>query len=218
MNARKLPMLLVCCTILLLTVPIGQCFSPYNPEGAGILCILPGPYSQEVKSISRNNLQSLWFYDLTLEAESDIIHVTKLGIIVEAHNCVPNTPEAMLFSQLNTEQIWAYVQHLNINQRPISKESDFVAQYTQRLGASNYRKVPAGEAASQKNLFVAEFKNIDIIIKPGEKVVLSFFGKFVPDLPSGTKIKGGNLIPLWVCTAKDMKTRSNGIASEFNVK
>jgi len=218
MTAHKLAVVLVFCTILLIASPAGQCFSPYNPEGSGVLCFMPGPYSQGHKTISRNELESLWFYDITLEAELDTIQVSELCIRVEAHNCAPKTREAMLFSRLNTEEIWVYVQHLKINQQPLSNASSFIVHKMVRFNASQYRTVPMGELSSQKNMFLAEFKNIAITIKPGEKVILSFFGKFSPSVPTGTKITGSNLVPLWVYSGKNMKFKGRDTASEYTVQ
>lgn len=144
MAAHKLAVMLVFVTIMLIASPAGQCFSPYNPKGSGVLCFMPGPYNQGNRPISRNQLESLWFYDLTLEAELDTIQVSELGIRVEAHNCAPKTREAMLFSRLNTEEIWVYVQHLKTNQQPLSNASSFIINNMLRFNASQYRTVPMG--------------------------------------------------------------------------
>lgn len=218
MTARKLAKMLIYCVILILTTSNGQCFSPYNPDGSGILWFLPGPYEQEIRTVDRNELENLWFYDLTLKAETDTVQVTELGIIVEAHNCPPKTHEAMLVSQQNTEDIWVYIQYLNINQQPIKKASEFLSPNIPRFNASQYRIVPMGEISSHKNMFLAQFKNIDIAIKPGEKVVLSFFGKFASNVPAGTRIRGSNLVPLWSYSGKDMKFKGRDIASEYIVQ
>lgn len=197
---------------------LGFCFAPYNPDGKGILYLNSGPYKPEITAIDNKQLKALWFYNITLTAEQAPVYVNQLGISVEAHNQIPKTTAAMLMSKNNTENIWLHVQYLKLNQPPITLASDLNSPTLPRFEASQFRIIPQGELSSQKNLFVAEFKNINIIVRPDEKVILSFFGNFNPLAPSRTKIIGHNLIQLWSYSGMDMKFNEPIKPSEYVVR
>lgn len=196
----------------------GFCFAPYNPDGIGILCFNDSAYKSKVKFINKSELQSLWFYDLTLTAEQATVYVVQLGLSLEAHNQIPKTTEAMLMSKINTEKLWVYVQHLKLDQSAVTLAEDLLSPETPRFDASQFRTVPQGEVSTQRNMFIAEFKNVNIVIRPGEKVVLSFFGNFNTSAPSGTKIIGHNLVPLWSYSGINMKFNERTKPSEYIVQ
>lgn len=199
------------------TTTAGFCFSPYNENGSGILCFEPSPYSQEIRSVDRNELKNLWFYDVALTAEEDIVYINHLGIRIEAHNLQSKTYEAMITSRQNVEHIWVYVQYLKPGQQVITNPFDFELRDIPRFDATHYRTVPIGEVAFYKNMLLAEFKNVKITVSPGEKVVLSFFGRFKPDAPFGTKIKGENLVPTWGYSGRNMKFSQNNLPASIYI-
>lgn len=204
--------------ILMLAATPGYCFDAYNPEGSGILCFSPSPYTQQVRLASKDQLSDLWFYNLTLTAENDTIHIIDAGITVEAHNNAPKTREAMLSSQYNTEEIWLYVQSLKPGQAPAKNADDLISAGCPRFDANSYRTIPVSEMSSQKNMFAVEFRDINITVTPGEKVVLSFFGRFRPEMAAGTKIAGHNLVPTWSYTARNIKFKSREKPNEYIVQ
>lgn len=218
MQLNKYIMLLFCLVTLIVGMPAGYCFDSYNPEGSGILCFESSPYEQKTNLITRKELSALWLYDLTLTAEEDTVYVTDMGITIAAHNCIPKTRDAMLMSKQNIKKIWVYVQYLKENQTPILTESGFIASNFPKYDAWRYRTVAQGELSSQQNMFLAEFKDVDIAVRPGEKVILSFFGRLDRNVPPGTKIESQDLIPIWRCSGKDMKFKNQSVSSEYIVQ
>lgn len=214
----KLRVTILLCLILLLAAPVGYCFDAYNPEGSGILYFSSSPYKQEQRPVSRDQLSALWFYNLTLTAKKDTVHIIDLGITIEAHNKAPKTREAMIASQQNTEEVWLYVQSLKRGQAPAKSVSELIGANCPLVDANSYRAIPVGEMASQRNLFVAEFRDINITVKPGETIVLSFLGRFKPDMETGSKIIGHNLVPTWSYTARNIKLKDREKPSEYIVQ
>lgn len=214
----RLGLTVLFCFILWLPSTPGYCFDAYNPEGSGILYFSPDPCIQQDRLISKDQLSALWFYNLTLTADKDTIHIIDAGITVEAHNNIPKTQEAMISSQQNTEEIWLYVQSLEPGQAPAQSTEDLILARCPRFDANSYRTIPVSEMSSQRNMFVVEFRDINITVRPGEKVVLSFFGRFRPDMAAGTRIAGHNLVPTWSYTAQNIKIKGREKSHEYIVQ
>lgn len=203
---RKIVVLVM---VLSLIAPgIGLCFEADNSHHAGTLRISPG-YEQAVSTsiINRDGLDNLRFYDRQVTAENAAITINTMEIAVEAHNYSRQSWEAAQMTGQNVNKIWLCVERLQAGQ----------SRY-QYYDASKYRLVHKGKTASVSNQMVIEFTKLNLVINPGEKVMLSFFGSFYPYLPAGTIIKGEARLQSWQHTAKAVRYKDNGNEHKYLVQ
>lgn len=181
---------------LLLIIPAtGLCSNMEKNLQAGYLWVTSNDSKPAATIvIERNELNKLCFYSKVLTADESVIVLNSLEIAVEAHNQPRLSWKAAQISSQNIDKIWLLVERLQ-------QGDDTCVHYP----ASTYRLVKEGKTKSETNRMLINFEKLDLVIKPGEKVMISVFGSFDYFMPAGTIIKGESIIEAWEHTAKAVR-------------